>query len=60
MLELSSKAIFLIDKGTNVGDKLSKWRKILTNVPQGPILSLFDSFINDLCLFIETTTLCNY
>ena len=47
---------------TKVGDKFSKWQKISTGVPQGSIFSpfLFKIFINELFLFIESTTLCNY
>ena len=45
-----------------VGDKVSKWQRISTGVPQGLILVplFFNIFINDLFLVIETTTLCNY
>ena len=47
---------------TKVGGKFSKWQKISTGVPQGSIFSpfLFKTFINELFLFIESTTLCDY
>ena len=47
---------------TKVGDKSSKCQKISRGMCQGAILNLLFSniFINDLCLFIETTTPCNY
>ena len=45
-----------------MGDKFSKWQKILTGVIQdssfGPLF--LNIFMNDLFLFIETTTLWNY
>ena len=45
-----------------VGDTFSKWQKISRGMCQGAILGLLFSniLINDLCLFIETTTPCNY
>ena len=43
---------------TKVGDKFNKWKKISTGVSQGP--AFFSDFINDLVLFIETTTFYKY
>ena len=47
---------------TKKEDKFSKWQKISTDMPQDSILDslFFNMFINDLFLFIETDTLCNY
>ena len=49
-------------KKTEVGDEFSKWQKISTETLQDSIRVplLLNIFINDLFLFIETSTLCNY
>ena len=47
---------------TKLGNKLSKWQKISTGVPQDSFLDalFYNIFFTDLFLFIETTILCNY
>ena len=47
---------------TKVGDEFSKWQKTSTETLQDSIRVplLLNIFINDLFLFIETSTLCNY
>ena len=45
-----------------IGDKFDNWKKVSTGVQQvsipGPLI--FNTFINDLFLFFETATLCNW
>ena len=44
-----------------LGSAISEWIVILTEIPQGSILGplIFNSFINDLIIFIEKTDICN-
>ena len=45
-----------------IGDSFSEWERIITGLSQGSILGplLFNSFENNIFLFIEHSDLCNY
>ena len=45
-----------------IGDSFSEWERIITGLSQGSILGplLFNSFENNIFLYIEHSDLCNY